>query len=56
MSFCEEIERESEAQREAMAFHPFVQGIGNGTLPMDRFKHFITQDYVYLIDLPAAWP
>ena len=50
MSFCEDIERESEAQRDAMAFHPFVQGIGDGTLPLDRFKHFITQDYVYLID------
>ena len=50
MSFCEEIERESQAQREAMAFHPFVQGIGDGTLPLARFKHFITQDYVYLVD------
>ena len=48
MSFCEDIERESQAQREAMAFHPFVQGIGDGTLPVDRFKHFITS--------PAAWP
>ncbi len=50
MSFCEEIERESAAQREAMANHPFVRGIGDGTLPMDRFRHFITQDYVYLVD------
>ena len=33
-----------------MAFHPFVNGIGAGTLPLDRFRHFITQDYVYLID------
>ncbi|MCY3693325.1 MAG: thiaminase II, partial [Chloroflexi bacterium] len=50
MSFCDEIERESQAQREAMAFHPFVKGIGDGTLPLDRFRHFITQDYVYLVD------
>ena len=50
MSFCEEIERESELQREAMANHPFVRGIGDGTLPLDRFRHFITQDYVYVVD------
>ncbi len=50
MSFCDEIEQQSQQQRDAMAFHPFVQGIGDGTLPLDRFKHFITQDYVYLID------
>ena len=50
MSFCAEIERETQAQRAAMAFHPFVNGIGDGTLPLDRFRHFITQDYVYLID------
>ena len=58
MSFCEEIERESAAQREAMANHPFVRGIGDGTLPMDRFRHFITQDYVYLVDFArclARW-
>ena len=50
MSFCDEIEAASKPQREAMMNHPFVQGIGDGTLPTDRFKHFITQDYVYLID------
>ncbi len=50
MSFCDDIERESAAQREAMAEHPFVRGIGDGTLPLERFRHFITQDYVYLVD------
>ena len=50
MSFCDEIERAAAAQRAAMANHPFVRGIGDGTLPLDRFRHFITQDYVYLVD------
>ncbi|KGA98487.1 thiaminase [Alkalihalobacillus alcalophilus ATCC 27647 = CGMCC 1.3604] len=30
--------------------HPFVQGIGNGTLDIEKFKFFMCQDYLYLID------
>ncbi len=30
--------------------HPFVQGIANGTLAQDKFKHYLKQDYVYLIE------
>lgn len=30
--------------------HPFVRGIGDGTLPLDRFRCWVRQDYLYLID------
>ena len=50
MTFCDDIEAASKAQREAMMRHPFVLGIGDGSLSDDRFRHFMTQDYVYLID------
>ena len=50
MTFCDEIEAESQPQREAMMRHPFVLGIGDGSLTADRFRHFMTQDYLYLID------
>lgn len=30
--------------------HPFVKGIGDGTLDKDKFKHWLKQDYIYLID------
>jgi thiaminase/transcriptional activator TenA len=30
--------------------HPFVRGIGDGTLSPERFRHFVRQDYVYLVD------
>ncbi|MBI5974296.1 thiaminase II [Staphylococcus canis] len=30
--------------------HPFVKGIGNGDLDKDKFKHWLKQDYVYLIE------
>lgn len=30
--------------------HPFVQGIGHGTLEKEKFRFYMVQDYVYLID------
>lgn len=30
--------------------HPFVKGMGDGSLPLEKFKHWLTQDYVYLVE------
>ena len=30
--------------------HPFVTGIGDGSLPVEKFRHFMLQDYLYLFD------
>ncbi len=30
--------------------HPFVQGIGDGSLDKEKFRFYIIQDYLYLID------
>ncbi|RYL95858.1 thiaminase II [Sporolactobacillus sp. THM7-4] len=30
--------------------HPFVKGIGDGSLPVEKFAFYMKQDYVYLID------
>lgn len=30
--------------------HPFIQGIGSGDLDVGRFKHWVRQDYLFLID------
>jgi thiaminase/transcriptional activator TenA len=35
---------------EAQYRHPFVQGIGDGTLPVERFVHYVRQDYVFLVE------
>ena len=30
--------------------HPFVKGIGDGSLDQKKFRHYMIQDYLYLID------
>lgn len=30
--------------------HPFVRGIGDGTLDIEQFQHWIRQDYLFLIE------
>ena len=30
--------------------HPFVRGIGNGTLDLHRFRHWVRQDYRFLVE------
>ncbi|GHQ97844.1 hypothetical protein VN0420_06700 [Helicobacter pylori] len=30
--------------------HPFVQGIGRGTLERDKFRFYIIQDYLFLLE------
>ncbi|ROW12243.1 hypothetical protein VMCG_00020 [Cytospora schulzeri] len=34
--------------------HPFVMAMGNGTLPLESFKGYLTQDYLYLSKQAAA--
>ncbi|KAL7808595.1 Phosphomethylpyrimidine kinase domain-containing protein [Trichoderma gracile] len=35
-------------------YHPFVMALGNGTLPLESFKGYIIQDYLYLIHFSRA--
>ena len=50
MSFAEDIEQKALPIRLAILAHPFITGVGDGTLPVEYFKHYVMQDYVYLID------
>ncbi len=34
--------------------HPFVLGLGNGKLPLESFKKYLIQDYLYLVHFARA--
>lgn len=36
--------------RERILAHPFVRGLGDGTLPGDQYQYYLRQDYVFLIE------
>lgn len=48
MLFSEEIRKEADAIWEASFHHPFVKGIGDGTLPLENFRFYVQQDAYYL--------
>ena len=35
--------------------HPFIKGIGDGSLDMDKFKFYMIQDYLYLLDYAKVY-
>ena len=50
MPFADDIEQQALPVRRAILAHPFVVGVGDGTLDVAKFKHYVLQDYAYLID------
>ena len=48
--FTDHLRRLADPIWEAQFRHPFVQGIGAGTLPIEPFAHWVRQDYLYLIE------
>jgi thiaminase (transcriptional activator TenA) len=50
VSFSAELRAAAAPVWEAQHAHPFVRGIGDGSLPEDRFRFYVRQDYLFLID------
>lgn len=49
-SFSDHLRALAEPIWRAQHTHPFVRGIGDGTLPEDQFRHWVRQDYRFLIE------
>jgi len=39
----------------AYTWHPFVQGLADGTLPLTAFKRYLVQDYLFLVQFARAF-
>lgn len=50
ISFSQQIFNRVEPLWQSYLTHPFVKGIGDGTLDKAKFIHYMKQDYIYLID------
>ncbi len=50
MIFAQDVEQKALRLRQVILSHPFVTGVGDGTLAVEKFKHYVMQDYLYLID------
>ena len=48
--FTDRLRGRAAAIWEAQHQHPFVRGIGDGKLDLERFKFWLRQDYVFLIE------
>ncbi|KAJ5599646.1 hypothetical protein N7450_000713 [Penicillium hetheringtonii] len=54
--FLEYILDRPDVQRvwERFTHHDFVEGMGQGTLPLGRFKEYLVQDYLYLVQFARS--
>jgi len=50
MSVSEQLHKDAEQVWNRIVHHPFVVELYQGSLPMEKFKSYILQDYAYLVD------
>jgi thiaminase/transcriptional activator TenA len=57
MAFTDDLFTHVKPIWDAQLAHPFVQGLGEGSLPVERFARWVRQDYLYLKDFSRifAW-
>src|SRR2546426_5100684 len=55
MKFSQHLRSIAEPIWAAQLTHPFVVGLGNGTLPERKFKYYILQDALFLNDLAQVF-
>jgi thiaminase/transcriptional activator TenA len=54
MGFSDDLRRMGASMWETEQSHPFVTGIGDGSLPLENFRYYMRQDYLFLVDYCRA--
>ncbi len=55
MSFFERLKAEAAAEWRAYTEHPFTNAMADGSLPEAAFRHYLVQDYLFLIEFARAY-
>src|SRR5262245_60583433 len=55
MSFFERLKAASEAEWRSYIEHPFTNAMADGSLPEPAFRHYLVQDYLFLIEFARAY-
>src|SRR6187397_2564150 len=55
MSFFDRLKAGATAEWRAYTGHPFTDGMADGSLPEAAFRHYLVQDYLFLIEFARAY-
>ena len=50
MGFSDELRERAAHIWDTEKRHPFIVGIGDGSLPLEQFRYYMRQDYLFLVD------
>src|SRR5229473_3703131 len=53
--FFERMKAAAAAEWRAYTEHPFTTGMADGTLPEPAFRHYLVQDFLFLIEFARAY-
>ncbi|MCX5515210.1 thiaminase II [Kaistia algarum] len=54
-SLFDRLKHDAAPEWAAYVGHDFVRGLGDGTLPAASFRHYLVQDYLFLIEFARAY-
>jgi thiaminase/transcriptional activator TenA len=54
MTFSESLKQSAKPILEAQYKHKFVQGLGDGSLSLDKFRYYMIQDTLYIVEYARA--
>ena len=55
MTFFQQLKAAAHAEWVAYTEHPFTNAMADGTLPQAAFRHYLVQDYLFLIEFARAY-